>query len=67
MIFRERERRPLLAQLSIVFLEVAGLARLVLDAAEALFELLDDVLDAEQVLLDALELAFGLAFGPCSG
>ena len=41
--------------------EVSGLAGLVLDAAEAFFDLVEDVAETHEVLLGAFEFSFGLA------
>ena len=58
---RHREARAEFAQAIVVDLEVASLAGLELDAAEAFLHFLDDVVDAEKVLLRSIELALGFA------
>jgi hypothetical protein len=65
VILRHREARPQLSQPGIVFLEIPGLARLKFDAAQAFFDLFDDVRQPQQILLGAVELALGfLLAGP---
>ena len=60
MILRQRVRRPLLAKLLVVKLPASGLARLVFDRPQPAVHLVDDVLEPQQILLDALQLPFGL-------
>ena len=60
VVFGQAEEAAQLRQAGGVFLVVAGLARLVLDAAQALLHLFQNVGQAEQVLLDPLQPAQGL-------
>ncbi len=60
MILAEEMHAPQLAELVGIRLIVAGLASLELDGTQALGDLVDDILQAEQVLLDPFELSHGL-------
>jgi hypothetical protein len=59
VIFLDRVGEPKFAQLCGIFLERAGPAGLDLHAAQAFLDLLHDVVHAEQVLVNLLELALG--------
>ena len=57
MEFLQADGDPELLEASGVFLVALGLGRLQASAAELLFDLVDDVAEALQVLIDAFELA----------
>ena len=61
VVLAEGVREPQFLQALRVLEVIACLARLVLDAAQAALDLAKDVAEAQEVLLGALELAFGLA------
>ena len=57
MVLAQAQADAQLLQPGGVFLVALGLGRLELDAAQLLLDLVDDVAEAREVLIDALELA----------